>query len=129
MLERFFEKDSGGTLKGMTLEWACPHCSGKNFRILTKSERDSGEYHAPCRYCRARCRVAFDPPANPIKGEVEFMERLADEDFSAEEQQDLIRDFAEIGYMQCENPANREIAGKERLLEEKITFFKRRRRM
>ena len=31
--------------------------------------------------------------------EAEFMDRLADEDFTAEEQQDLIRDFAEIEYL------------------------------
>lgn len=128
MLERFFEKETNGALKGMTLEWLCPHCSGKNFRILSRLERESGEYHTTCRYCRARCRVTFTPPAL-IKGEEEFMDRLADEDFSAEEQQDLIRDFAEIEYMRCENPGNREIAGKQRLLEEKIAFFKRRRRL
>jgi hypothetical protein len=63
------------------------------------------------------------------EGEVAFMERLADEEFSAEEQQELVRDFAEIGYMRYENPGNREITGKQRLLEEKITFFKRRRRL
>jgi hypothetical protein len=31
--------------------------------------------------------------------------------------------------MRCENPGNREITGKQRLLEEKIAFFKRRRRL
>ena len=128
MFERFFEKETAGTLKGMTVEWQCPHCSGKNFRILTKSERDSGEYHTSCRYCRTRCRVLFTPPSHPIEGEAEFMERLADEDFSAEEQQDLIRDFAEIEYMRCKNANNREINGKQLLVEEKIIFFKRRRR-
>ncbi len=129
MFERFFEKDTTGALKGMTIEWQCPHCSGKNFRILSESERHSGQYHASCRYCRARCRATFLPPANPIEGEAEFMERLADEDFTTEEQQDLIRDFAEIEYMRCEDAKNREIPGKQRLLEEKITFFKRRRRL
>ncbi|MFA5268123.1 MAG: hypothetical protein WC379_09130 [Methanoregula sp.] len=128
MLERFFEKEANGVLKGMTLEWLCPHCSGKNFRILSRGERDSGEYHTSCRYCRARCRVTFIPPA-PLNGEEEFMDRLANEDFSEEEQQDLIRDFAEIEYMRSENPGNREITGKQRLLEEKIAFFKRRRRL
>jgi hypothetical protein len=129
MLERFFEKDTNGILKGMTLEWACHRCAGKNFRILTMEERRSGEYHDHCRYCRARYRVAFLSPSDLIEGEVEFMERLSDEEFSAEEQQELVRDFAEIGYMRYENPGNREIAGKQRLLEEKITFFKRRRRL
>jgi hypothetical protein len=129
MLERFFEKETTGALKGMTLEWACPSCSGKNFRILTKSERESGKYRSYCRYCKTRCRVAFDPPAAGIAGEEDFMDRLADDDLPAEEQQDLVRDFAEIEYMRSENPKNREITGKERLLEEKITFYKRRRRL
>jgi hypothetical protein len=129
MLERFFEKDTNGVLKGMTLEWACPRCSGKNFRILPVEERRSGEHHDHCRYCKARYRVAFLSPSDRTKGEAEFMERLADEEFSAEEQQELVRDFAEIGYMRYENPGNREITGKQRLLEEKITFFKRRRRL
>jgi hypothetical protein len=129
MFERFFEKEATGALKGMTLEWQCPHCSGKNFRILSRIERDSGQYHASCRYCKTRCGVIFVPPAAGIEGEVVFMERLAEEDFSADEQDDLVRDFAEIEYMRCENPGNREITGKQRLLEEKIAFFKRRRRL
>lgn len=129
VFERFFEKETNGTLKGMTLEWICPHCSGKNFRILEKSGRDSGEYHASCRYCRARCRVVFIPPVDRIAGEAEFMDQLEREDFPHEEQQDLIRDFAEIEYMRFENAQNREIRGKERLLEDKILFFKRRRRL
>ena len=129
MLERFFEKDTNGILKGMTLEWACPRCAGKNFRILRMEERRGGKHHDHCRYCRARYRVAFNPPSDPIEGEAAFMERLEDEDFPAEEQQELVRDFAEIGYMRYEDPADREITGKQRLLEEKITFFKRRRRL
>jgi hypothetical protein len=129
MFERFFEKDAPGALKGMTIEWQCPHCSGKNFRILQKSVRDSGEYHASCRYCRVRCHIVFTPPAERIEGETEFMERLVDEDFTAEEQQDLIRDFAEIEYMRADHANPREVTGKQRLLEEKITFYKRRRRL
>jgi hypothetical protein len=129
MFERFFEKKTTGTLKGMTLEWICPHCSGKNFRILTAGERDTGEYHSSCRYCRARCGVDFPPLQKSVEGEAEFMERIAQEDFSAEEQQDLIRDFAEIEYMRSENPKNPEISGKKRLIEEKFSFFKRRRRL
>ena len=42
---------------------------------------------------------------------------------------DLIRDFAEIEYMRSENPKNPEISGKKRLIEEKFSFFKRRRRL
>ena len=129
MFERLFEKDAQGILKGMTLEWVCPRCTGKNFRILPDEERRNGEHHDHCRYCRVKYRVAFPPPAGNIEGETAFMERMADEDFTAEEQHDLIRDFAEIEYMRYEDANNREITGKQRLLEEKITFFKRRRRL
>ena len=129
MFERFFEKEAQGTLKGITLEWVCPQCSGKNFRILPVDQRGTGEQHDRCRYCRGRFRVAFPPPVGNLEGEAEFAQRLADEDFNAEEQQDLIRDFAEIEYMRYEDAKNREITGKQRLLEEKITFFKRRRRL
>lgn len=129
MFERFFEKETSGTLKGMTIEWQCPHCSGKNFRILSASERGTGEYHAHCRYCRVRYRIAFPSPAGSLESEDAFMERLSDEHFSAEEQQELVRDFAEIEYMRADKANPREVTGKERLLEEKITFFKRRRRL
>jgi rubredoxin len=129
MFERFFEKEATGALKGMTLEWACPRCSGKNFRILPFDERRTGEHHDHCRYCRMNYRVTFPPPAENIEGEAEFYERLSDEYFTAEEQQDLLRDYAEIEYMRADNANPREVAGKGRLLEEKIVFFKRRRRL
>jgi hypothetical protein len=129
MFERFFEKDAGGTLKGLTLEWSCPHCKGINFRILQGHERGSGEYRSPCRYCRARCRVTFAPPTGVIPGEAEFMERLADEEFPADEQEDLIRDFAEIEYMRRDKASAKAVVEKQKLLEDKITFFKRRRRL
>jgi hypothetical protein len=129
MFGRLFEHDTTGTLKGLTLEWKCPDCAGLNFRILMKGERDSGQYHAPCRYCKVRCRVAFPPPEGIIAGESEFMERLSNEDFSSEEQTELIRDFAEIEYMKRDKADPKIVAGKQRLLEDKITFFKRRRRL
>lgn len=130
MLERFFEKEARGALKGMTLEWECPHCAGKNFRILAVNERGPpGDYHALCRYCRTRCRVIFEPRQAPVPGEEAFMERLSDEELPAEEQQELVRDFAEIAYLRAERANPRGVAGKERLLEEKITFFRRRRRL
>ncbi len=129
MFERLFEKDAQGTLKGMTLEWACPRCSGKNFRILPVDERGTGGHHDRCRYCRVRFRVAFQPPAGPVDGEAEFLDRLSDERFTDEEQKELVRDFAEIEYMRAEKANPREVAGKQRLLEEKIVFFKRRSRI
>lgn len=129
MFERLFAKDAQGVLKGMTLEWQCPSCAGRNFRILPAGARGAGEYHAPCRYCRTKCRVLFSPPAGTLEGEAGFLERLSNEDFSAEEQTELIRDFAEIEYMRADHANPKEVAGKQRLLEEKITFFKRRRRL
>jgi len=129
MFERFFEKDASGTLKGLTLEWACPQCNGINFRILRDPERRLPEFRAPCRYCKTRCRVLFSPQSGSLPGEAAFMERLADEEFIEHEQEDLIRDFAEIEYMRYEKANPKAIAEKQRLLEDKITFFKRRRRM
>jgi hypothetical protein len=129
MFERFFQHDTTGTLKGLTLEWKCPHCAGTNFRILRKSERDTGTYNVPCRYCRIKCRVTFPPPTGILAGETEFMERLSDEEFTDEEQTELIRDYAEIEYMKQDHANPKEVAGKQRLLEDKITFFKRRRRL
>jgi phage FluMu protein Com len=129
MFERFFEQETPGTLKGLTLEWKCPHCAGINFRILRRTERESGTYHAPCRYCRAKCRAVFPPPVGIIEGEAEFMERITEEDFSAYEQEDLIRDFAEIEYMKRDNANPKAVVEKQKLLEDKITFFKRRRHL
>jgi hypothetical protein len=128
MFERLFEKEVNGALKGMTLEWVCQSCAGTNFRLLSPDERGGGEHHDHCRYCRAKCRVSFPPPAGSLEGEAEFMERLSLEHFTAEEQQELIRDFAEIEYMRADNANPREVTGKQRLLEDKIVFFKRRRR-
>jgi hypothetical protein len=129
MFERFFEQDATGTLKGLTLEWECPHCKGINFRILRHHESRSGEYRAPCRYCHTRCRVTFSPPAGIIPGEAEFMERLSDEEFLENEKEDLIRDFAEIEYMRRDNANPKAVLEKQKLLEDRITFFKRRRRL
>jgi rubredoxin len=129
MFERLFEKKADGVLKGMTLEWTCPACAGINFRILSAAERETGEYHSHCRYCKAKYRVAFPPPAQGIPGEAEFYERLDDEHFTEEEQRELIRDYAEIEYMRADNANPREVTGKGRMLEEKIVFFKHRRRL
>jgi len=128
MFESLFEKEAKGVLKGMTLEWVCPSCSGTNFRLISAEDRASGLYHDHCRYCRIRERVAFTPAAGPLEGEAAFYERIADEHFTDEEQKELIRDFAEIEYMRADNANPREVTGKQRMLEEKIVFFKHRRR-
>jgi hypothetical protein len=67
MFEKFFEHDTEGALKGLTLEWKCPQCEGLNFRILVSGQRASGECHTRCRYCRARFRVVYS--------EIEYMKR------------------------------------------------------
>jgi hypothetical protein len=128
MFERFFERDTGGALKGLTLEWKCPDCAGLNFRILAKSDRDAGEYHTSCRYCKAKFRTLFEKPAGLVEGEAEFMKRITAEDFSDEEQTDMIRDFAEIASLRADRAPPGGIKEKMRLLEEKIDFAKRRRR-
>ena len=128
MFERFFERDTRGVLKGLTLEWKCPDCAGLNFRILGKEVRDSGEYHTRCRYCRAKFRTLFDKPAGLVEGEQEFMDRIMADDFTDEEQTDLIRDFAEIASLREDRVPPGQIKEKLRLLEEKMDFFRRRRK-
>lgn len=128
MFERFFERDTTGTVKGLTLEWKCPDCAGLNFRILGRSNRGSGEYRTHCRYCKAKFRTLFEKDDRPVDGETEFMDLLDEEDFSAEERTDMIRDFAEIVALRVEGAATVELKKKEKALELKIDFAKRRRR-
>jgi hypothetical protein len=128
MFDSLFEKAAEGTLKALTLEWTCPKCDGRNFRILTRGERSSGEYHGRCRYCRTKCRASFPPPEHEVEGEAEFMENISDPDFTAEEQTDMIRDFAEIASLVVDGAPPAYLRGKRKALEDKITFAKRRRR-
>lgn len=128
MFDSIFEKDAEGTLKALTLEWVCPKCDGKNFRILSRKERAEGEYHSRCRYCRTRCRITFPPPVRPVDGEVEFMERIGFEDFTDEEQIDMVRDFAEIASLVVDKASPGVLREKRKALDEKIAFAKRRRR-
>jgi phage FluMu protein Com len=128
MFERFFEHDTKGALKGLTLEWKCPQCEGLNFRILIKGQRASGEYHTRCRYCRAKFRVVYSGGDIIIPGEAEFLGMLDKEDFPSEERTEMIRDFAEIEYMKRDDAAFGAIAEKEKALEEKVAVAKRMRR-
>jgi hypothetical protein len=128
MFDWLFEKDAEGTLKALTLEWTCRKCEGMNFRILSKRERMSGQYHGRCRYCRTKCGITFHPQEQAVGGEAEFMERISDEDFTAEEQTDMIRDFAEIASLVVDGALPGVIQEKKKALEEKIAFAKRRRR-
>jgi hypothetical protein len=127
MFERFFERDAAGTIKGLTLEWKCPDCAGMKLRVLGQSERGTGEYHTYCRYCKAKFHVTFEKPARPVEGEVDFYLRLNYEDFSPEEKTDMVRDFAEIASLKAEGANPKGIQEKEKVLEAKIDFVKRRR--
>ena len=128
MFERFFEQDKEGVLKALTLEWLCPECEGMNFRILTRNQRTTGVYHTRCRYCRAKFRVSFRIPERPVEGEDAIMERIADPEFTHEERTDMIRDFAEIASLRVDKAIPGLIREKEKALEAKIAFAKRRRR-
>lgn len=128
MFESIFSKHADGILKALTLEWSCPKCDGRNFRILSVKDRSAGEYNSKCRYCRAKCQVSFPAQAEPVEGEAEFRDRIQDEDFTPEEQLDMIRDFAEIASLVVEKTPPGIIQEKKKALEEKITFAKRRRR-
>jgi transcription elongation factor Elf1 len=128
MFESLFSKHAGGILKALTLEWSCPKCDGRNFRILSVKDRRAGEYVSQCRYCHTKCRVTFPPPVSAVEGEAEFRELIDEEDFTPEEQIDMIRDFAEIASLVVDNALPGVIQEKKKALEAKITFAKRRRR-
>jgi rubredoxin len=129
MFDKYFEHDTEGKVKGLTLEWQCPKCAGLNFKILLNKQRMTGEYHSRCRYCKAKYRVAFPIAEKPVAGEKEFLERLSFEDFPAEDQMDMLKDFAEIEYLRADKALPAVIQGKQKALEEKIAFVKRRRRL
>jgi hypothetical protein len=128
MFERFFEQEGQGVLKALTLEWQCPACKGINFRILTRGQRAAGEYHTRCRYCRAKFRVGFPQPVQPVEGEDAFMDRIGYDEFTDEERIDMIRDFAEIASLRVDGAAPGLLKEKEKALEAKIAFARRRRR-
>lgn len=128
MFERFFERDTRGTIKGLTLEWKCPDCAGLNFRILGRGDRHAGKYSTRCRYCKAKFCALFEPPIRPVDGEDVFMELLDAEEFSHDERTDMIRDFAEIAALQADSALPKTIKEKEKALELKFDFAKRRRR-
>jgi len=128
MFDTIFEHETSGTLKALTLEWQCPKCQGLNFRILRKGVRETGLYHTRCRYCKAKFRVNYPNPDRIIPGEDQFMDRIFEEDFTDEEHQDMIKDYAEIEYLKVDGAGSGVIREKTKALEDKITFAKRRRR-
>jgi hypothetical protein len=128
MFERFFEQDTKGELKGLTLEWTCTKCDGLNFKLILKEDRNRGDCHARCRYCRAKYRVQYPVPAKPVEGEDEFLERMSREDFTRDEELDMIKDFAEIAALKVDKGPPGVILVKQKALEEKFAFTKRRRR-
>lgn len=128
MFDRFFEHDTEGVLKGLTLEWKCPKCEGLNFKLILRQQRSIGDYHTACRYCKAKYRVIYPKPEKEIEGEAEFLERLDREEFTREEKMDMIKDFAEIAALKADKATPGVIKEKQKALEAKIAFAKRRRR-
>ena len=129
MFEQFFEHDTSGVLKGLTLEWKCPKCEGLNFILILIGQRNIGNCHTHCRDCKAKYRVEYPVPVPPIEGEKEFLERLSHEDFTPEEDLDMIKDFAEIAALKVDHALPLIIKGKQNALEEKILLAKRRMRL
>ena len=129
MFDRFFEHDAEGVLKGLTLEWKCPKCEGLNFKLILRHQREIGDYHTLCRYCKAKYLVTYPKPEKEIEGEVEFLERLDREDFNREEKMDMIKDFAEIAALKADNALPGVIREKQKALEAKIAFTKRQKRL
>ena len=72
--------------------------------------------------------MMFNPPEHPVEGEDAFMDQLDAEDFSDEERTDMIRDFAEIAALRADSALPKTIKEKEKALELKIDFARRRRR-
>jgi|GEM_PF-777569 len=128
IFDRLFEHKTQGVLKAMTLEWTCPKCAGNNYKLLRQAIRKSGTFHTRCRYCRAKFEVDFPDGEKTVPGEDEFLKRLSLEDFTREEDDDLIRDFAEIVALKAENAKRGYIGEKEKALEKRIAFLKIRRR-
>jgi hypothetical protein len=128
MLNTIIEHEASGTLKGLTLEWGCPHCGGVNFKILPAEERNIGLYHTRCRYCRSKYRVGYPLQDSEIEGESEFMKMLEEGDFNPEERVEFFRDFAEIEYLKAEKSPQGVIREKQKSLDQKIALSKKRRR-
>ena len=128
MFDRFLEHDASGVLKGLTLEWKCPGCEGLNFKLILKEERNTGDNHTRCRYCKAKYRVNYPVPDKAVEGEEVFLARLSQEDFTQEEEIDMIKDFAEIAALKVDRAPLLIIKGKQNALEEKIMLAKRRMR-
>jgi transcription elongation factor Elf1 len=128
MFNTLIEHETEGTLKGLTLEWGCPHCGGLNFKILQKEQRILGIFHTRCRYCRSKYRVGYPQPNSVIEGEEEFMDMLAEEKFSRDERVEFLRDFAEIEYLKAEKGIPGVIREKQKSLEQKIALAKKRMR-
>ncbi|MEI8332099.1 MAG: hypothetical protein WCF90_10720 [Methanomicrobiales archaeon] len=96
MSERFFQHTTNSVIKGLSLEWKCPNCEGLNFKIILRGQRRSGDYHTCCRCCKSKYRLVYPTPEKEIEGDVEFLERLYQEDLTREEELDMIKDFDEI---------------------------------
>jgi rubredoxin len=126
MFERFFEHDTTGIVKGLTLEWKCPKCNRLNFKLIFMGQRNIGICSTYCRDCKAKYRVEYPVPVPPVEGEKEFLERLSDEDFTSEEEFDMYKDFAEIASLKVDHAPLLIIKGKQNALEEKILYAKRR---
>ena len=128
MFNTLIKHETEGVVKGLTLEWGCPHCGGLNFKILQSGQRKLGIFHTRCRYCRSKYRIGYPLPDSDIEGETEFMDMLAEENFSQEERVEFLRDFAEIEYIRAEKGNPGVVREKQKSLEEKIALAKKRRR-
>lgn len=58
-----------------------------------------------------------------MSGEDEFLRRISRENFTPEEELDLIKDFAEIVALKMEKAKSGYIGEKEKALEKKIAFL------
>jgi len=87
----------------------------------------SGRSPLKTRHCKVKYRVNYPKPATETGGEKEFLERLSREDFTRDEEIEMIKDFVKIAALKVEHASTGVIKEKQKDLESTIAFAKMRR--
>jgi len=89
----------------------------------------SGRSPPETRYCKVKSRVNYPKPAVEIEDGKEFLERRSREDFTRDEEIDMIKDFVKIAALKVDHASPEVIKEKQKALESKIAFAKMRRQL
>jgi len=89
----------------------------------------SGRCPPETRHCKVKSRVNYLKRDAGIEDEKEFLERLSREDFSRDEEIDMIKDFVKIAALKVDHASPGVIKEKQKALESKIAFAKMHRRL